>query len=195
MWAATLLGVAVNAVAAAAVDRPPARSGAPNIVLVLTDDQDHFHGSNDTSLNAMPRAHALLAQQGGTFENFYVNTPVCCPSRSELFSGRLNHNIRMPTPAGGCMHMDSNSVEWQTNTVATGLQAVGYRTALFGKYLNTHAWFCDAGVRVPPGWDRFFASCNGVYYYNTWNDQGKMITNNSNLTGPMNAEGLSLIHF
>ena len=50
---------------------------------------------------------------------------VCCPSRSELFSGRLNHNIRMPTPSGGCMHMDSNSTEWQENTVATGLQAAG----------------------------------------------------------------------
>jgi hypothetical protein len=69
-------------------------------------DQDHFHG-NDTSLNAMPRAHELLAQHGAAFENFYVNTPVCCPSRSELFSGRLNHNIRMPTPAGGCMHINS----------------------------------------------------------------------------------------
>ena len=140
----------------------PAREGAPNIVLILTDDQDHFRGggANDTSLNAMPRAHALLAAQGGSFDNFYV-TPVCCPSRSELFSGRLNHNIRMPTPQGGCMHMDSNSTEWQANTVATGLHAVGYRTALFGKYLNTHGWFCDKGVRVPPGWDRFFASCAG----------------------------------
>eukprot|EP01052_Picozoa_sp_SAG31_P061318 SAG31_NODE_20409_length_575_cov_1.344538_1_plen_180_part_01 len=87
------------------------------------------------------------------------------------------------------MHMDSNSTQWQTNTVATGLQAVGYRTALFGKYLNTHAWFCDRGVRVPPGWDRFFASCAGVYYFNTWNDQGVMITNNSNVTGPMNERG------
>ena len=143
---------------------PPHGAAAPrpNIVLLLTDDQDHFH-SNDTSLNAMPIARRLLAKRGATFENFYVNTPVCCPSRSELFSGRLNHNIRMPTPEGGCMHMNSNSTEWQANTVATGLQAVGYRTALFGKYLNTHPWFCDAGVRVPPGWDRFFASCLGVY--------------------------------
>ena len=87
------------------------------------------------------------------------------------------------------MHMDSNSTEWQQNTLATGLKAVGYRTALFGKYLNTHGWFCDAGVRVPPGWDRFFASCNGVYYENTWSDQGKMITNDPELTGPMNANG------
>jgi N-acetylglucosamine-6-sulfatase len=81
-----------------------ARKGAPNIVLILTDDQDHFH-ANDTSLNAMPRAHELLAKRGATFGNFYVNTPVCCASRSELLSGRLNHNIRMPTPVGGCMHM------------------------------------------------------------------------------------------
>ena len=66
---------------------------------------------------------------------------------------------------------------------------MGYRTALFGKYLNTHGWFCDAGVGVPPGWDRFFASCKGVYYDNTWSDQGQMITDDPNLTGPMNANG------
>ena len=132
--------------------------------------------------------------KGASFSNFYVNTPVCCASRSELLSGRVAHNIRMPTPKGGCMHMNSNSTEWQANTVATGLQALGYRTALFGKYLNTHEWFCDTGVRVPPGWDRFFASCAGVYYGNTWNDQGKMITNDANLTGKEGPHALHHTH-
>lgn len=163
-------------------------STRPNIILILTDDQDHFHG-NDTSMNAMPQANALLGDVGIRFSNFYVNTPVCCPSRSELISGRFNHNIRMPTSKGGCMHMNSNTKEYEANTIATGLQKVGYRTGLFGKYLNTHAWFCDKGVRVVPGWDRFFASCKGVYYYNTWNDQGVMITNDTNLCGPPNAAG------
>ena len=49
----------------ALVPRPPpppklARPGAPNIVFLLTDDQDHYH-LNDTSLTAMPKARDLLA--------------------------------------------------------------------------------------------------------------------------------------
>jgi hypothetical protein len=67
----------------------PAREGAPNIVLILTDDQDHFRGggANDTSLNAMPRAHALLAAQGGSFDNFYVRPCAARRARSSSLGG------------------------------------------------------------------------------------------------------------
>lgn len=47
----------------------------------LQDDQDHFVDPSDTSLNAMPKTKALITDQGAQFSNFYVNTPVCCPSR------------------------------------------------------------------------------------------------------------------
>lgn len=33
--------------------------------------------------------------QGVTFSNFHVNTPVCCPSRINLLTGRYTHNTNL----------------------------------------------------------------------------------------------------
>lgn len=45
--------------------------------------------------------------------------------------------------------------------LATWLDDEGYRTALFGKYLNGYG----RRAYVPPGWDRWFATFdNGSFY-------------------------------
>jgi len=54
----------------------------PNIVFFFTDDQDVEMGS----LNYMPKLNQYLAENGIKFQNMYASTPVCCPSRSALFS-------------------------------------------------------------------------------------------------------------
>lgn len=59
-----------------------ASSARPNIVFFFTDDQDVEMGS----LNYMPKLNQYLTQQGITFNHHYASTPVCCPSRSALFS-------------------------------------------------------------------------------------------------------------
>ena len=46
-------------------------------VFILTDDQDLKLGS----LAFQPKVRTLLTEQGLTFNNAFVNTPVCCPSR------------------------------------------------------------------------------------------------------------------
>lgn len=84
-----------------------------------------------------------------------VNTPVCCPSRSEYLSGRYHHNIRddhyETEPNGeycsgdeavgsehpcGCMHVNSTTAEFEGQTYANYMQQAGYITGYFGKYLN-----------------------------------------------------------
>jgi arylsulfatase A-like enzyme len=47
-----------------------------------------------------------------------------------------------------------------SSTIATWLQDAGYRTGLFGKYLNGY----DTEY-VPPGWDRWFATHESGAYY------------------------------
>ena len=47
------------------------------IVYILTDDQD----IRLDSLHVQPKVRSLLIEQGLMFDNAYVTTPVCCPSR------------------------------------------------------------------------------------------------------------------
>ena len=63
----------------------------PNIVLFLTDDQDETLGSR----NAMPQTKRLLSDFGATASNWYIFTPVCCPSRAQYLTGRMFHRLRI----------------------------------------------------------------------------------------------------
>ena len=65
----------------------------PNVVLLLTDDQDLLFDS--TSL-AMPFTKKLLGGGGATFVNAFAHTPVCCPSRGQILTGKYMHNLKAP---------------------------------------------------------------------------------------------------
>ena len=134
---------------------------APDIVLILTDDQRF-----DT-LWAMPTVESQLVAKGIDFTNGYVSNPLCCPSRSSILTGEYSHSTGVYTnhpsqPYGGFPAFHDRS------TVATWLDGAGYRTALFGKYLNGYS-----GTYVPPGWDRWFATFDaGAYFDYTANSDG-----------------------
>lgn len=69
---------------------PPARR-QPNVVFVLTDDQD-VHLS---SLDYMPLVKKHLVERGTFFSRHYATTAVCCPSRVTLWTGRFAHNTNV----------------------------------------------------------------------------------------------------
>ncbi|MCB0004676.1 MAG: sulfatase-like hydrolase/transferase, partial [Anaerolineae bacterium] len=110
-----------------------ASTTSPNIVLILTDDQDLRLGS----MEAMPSTRALIGDQGMTMENFMVPNPLCCPARASLLRGQHAHNTQIlynTPPSGGFQRF--LDLGHEDATVATALHAAGYRTALLGKYLN-----------------------------------------------------------
>jgi N-acetylglucosamine-6-sulfatase len=144
----------------------------PNILFILTDDLDAKLGT----LQYMPYLQKLMISQGVMFNDFLIDTPLCCPSRSSFLRGQYVHNHQVYTngpPIGGFDQFDK--LQNETSTLGTWLQQAGYRTALFGKYLNGYP---DADYRgyIPPGWTDWFVPAKGSPYkeFNyTMNDNGK----------------------
>ena len=83
--------------------RPPL-GFQPNIVLFLTDDQDEVLGSR----LAMPKAQKLLTEQGASASNWFIFTPVCCPSRAEYLTGKYYYEY--PTLTHSHTHTHSLSL-------------------------------------------------------------------------------------
>jgi N-acetylglucosamine-6-sulfatase len=122
----------------------------PNIVFVLTDDLNY------ASAQKMPQIRSQLIEQGASFESAFVSYPLCCPSRATILTGLYAHNHGVRTnepPNGGFEKFHEQGLE--EDTIAVRLQEEGYRTALFGKYLNYYPG--DDPAHVPPGWDEWHA--------------------------------------
>jgi N-acetylglucosamine-6-sulfatase len=153
-------------------------SARPNLVVVLTDDQDLVLGS----LDFMPRTRALIGDQGMTFSNHFVPLSLCCPSRSTILTGLHVHNHRVLTnfpPDGGFERFDQLGLE--DRTLAVALHDAGYRTALFGKYLNGYP-NGENLTHVPPGWDEWASPVKGspyAAYRYTLNENGKLVVHGS----------------
>ena len=132
----------------------PTSNHQPNIILFLTDDQ------RQDSLGLMPAVQDLQAQ-GVTFQNSFVTTPLCCPSRASLLTGQYAHNHgifkNFADEGGGFPNFDDDE------TLAVWLDEAGYETALIGKYLNDYD---AASLVIPQGWDHWVGQDdNGQYGY------------------------------
>ncbi|MFI6501228.1 sulfatase [Nonomuraea typhae] len=143
--------------AAAAVTSGPAsaatRPKRPNILLIVTDDH-----RKETEW-AIPSIVSLIGGRGVDFSHGCVTTPLCSPSRSSIMTGRLarHHGV-----------VDNSAPERldQNTTVQSYLRAGGYRTGLYGKYLN--AWDIS---QAPPHFDDF-AIMRPAYRRAQWNVNG-----------------------
>ena len=104
--------------------KPPKYHTGPNVLVIMTDDQDVLLDS----MSAMPNVKRLIGEQGVTYDKHYCTVAWCCPSRVNFLTGRAAHNTNVTStgpPYGG----------WQKFT-SQGLN---------DKYLPT--WIQDAGIR------------------------------------------------
>jgi len=117
LLASLLVGVRAHAAA----------PGRPNVLLIVSDDQSW--STFDREL--MPAVFGELVDHGVLFDRAYVNSALCCPSRSEILTGLYEHHTGV----------DGNGVHLTRPTIVQALHDLGYRTALAGKYLNS--WPCE----------------------------------------------------
>ena len=71
--------------------RLSANDRRPNIVFIMTDDQDVRMGS----LDFMPHVQKHLIKEGTFFARHYATIALCCPSRVSLWTGRAAHNTNV----------------------------------------------------------------------------------------------------
>src|SRR5262245_34892204 len=114
--------------------RPEPAGQKYNVVSIVTDDQALWsigvYGNRETITPNMDR----LAREGVKFNNAFVTTPVCSPSRVAFLTGLYGSQVGITdylTPDEGAagMGLPASATTWPQV-----LQRHGYRTALFGKY-------------------------------------------------------------
>lgn len=138
-------------------ERADAAEDRTNVLVIVTDDQRF------DSLEVLPKTQRLLSDNGTRFTNAFATTPACCPSRASIFTGRYVHNHGVFTNNGAAtVNLD------QTTTLQARLQEHGYKTALFGKYLNR--WDVN---EPPPYFDRYTVAAGHAYRNALWNIQGR----------------------
>ena len=109
----------------------------PNIIIVFIDDMGYsdfscFGGKVNTQ-------HIdRLASEGIKFTNFYVNSPICSPSRVALTTGQYPHRWRISSYLNNRRdNIKRGMAQWldpKAPTLARQLQKSGYATGHFGKW-------------------------------------------------------------
>lgn len=153
----------------AAAPQPPLPVRRPNIVVITTDDQDV------ASLSVMPNVRRLLAEQGTTYANSFVSTPLCAPSRASFLTGQYAHNHGITDNSedtgGGYEGLR------KTETLPVWLTRAGYSTAHIGKFLNGYG--AHRRKEIPPGWTDWYGlvgpSTYTMFGY-TINENGRLRT-------------------
>ena len=137
---AAILGVVCLLLAAGA--EPGRAQGlpahAPNVLIIVTDDQ-----RADETLQVMPATRHYFKRKGTRYPNAFATTPLCCPSRASILTGRFAHNT-------GVLRNDLARRLDVTTMFPRLLSEAGYQTALAGKFLNS--W---PAATPPPYFDRF----------------------------------------
>ncbi|EFN84648.1 N-acetylglucosamine-6-sulfatase [Harpegnathos saltator] len=132
-----------------------------NIILIVTDDQDL------------------------TLDGMFVASPICCPNRASILTGRYQHNHLTVnnTIAGGCSDTQWQQLQEPATFAALLRKLAGYKTFYAGKYLNEYGNNKVGGAaHVPVGWDWWAGLLGNSKYYDyslSINGTGRLYGNGS----------------
>lgn len=111
------------------VDAPNIADTRPNILLIMTDQHQAKALSVAGNLDVETPHLDKLAKSGVRFENAYVTFPLCSPSRSSMFTGKMPHQLGINSNADKKM-----TLEEVRQNLAHVLSANGYDCAYGGKW-------------------------------------------------------------
>lgn len=120
--------------------RALAPAGAPNILLILTDDMGF--GTSSTFGGPVPTPNLdRLAAAGARYSNFHT-TAMCSPTRAALLTGRNSHAVGSGaiTDAASGYPGYNSVIPRSAASIARILRDNGYGTAMFGKHHNIPRW-------------------------------------------------------
>ena len=114
------------------------QAAKPNIILVFIDDM----GWGDFSCFGNQAAETPnidgLASEGIRFEQFYVNSPICSPSRTAISTGQYPQRWQITSYlAHRKMNHERGMAQWldlKAPMLARSLKQAGYATGHFGKW-------------------------------------------------------------
>ena len=140
---------------------PRAPAGAPNILVILTDDIGF--GASSTFGGPIPCPTLdRLAAQGLRYTEFHT-TAMCSPTRAALLTGRNPHDVGSGrvTEASTAYDGYTSIIPKSAATIAEVLRLNGYSTSLVGKYHNVPDW--ESGPAGP--FDRWPTQMGFEYFY------------------------------
>lgn len=110
----------------------------PNVVVVFIDDMGWSDFSCFGNTEAETPAIDRLAREGIAFEQFYVNSPICSPSRVAISTGQYPQRWRITSYLAHRQLNESRGIaQWldpKAPMLARSLKQAGYATGHFGKW-------------------------------------------------------------
>ncbi len=112
------------------VESAPAKKKKPNVIFFFTDDQRF----NSLSMTGHPVAETpnfdQLAKDGVFFDQAFITSPICGPSRANIFTGQWERKNKI-----GFSAVTKNRISKETfaDTWLMQLKNAGYSTAFIGK--------------------------------------------------------------
>jgi arylsulfatase len=151
------------------VDAPPphwpepirAPAGAPNVIVIMTDDVGF--GSSSTFGGPVPTpTFEALAREGLRYNRFHT-TAICSPTRASLLTGRNPQAVGIGYVTNWSSGFDgyNSMIPKSAGTLPQVLRHAGYSTAMFGKGHITPEW--ELGPAGP--YDRWPTGLGFDYFY------------------------------
>jgi arylsulfatase A-like enzyme len=118
---------------------PALTSQRPNLLFITTDQQRHDTIAAAGNRRILTPHLSWLLESGIHFTRAYSESPVCCPARGTMITGRHYHN----TPSG-IASFGQPTTETPSVTLPALLTRAGYQTKAVGK-LHYHPPRCNYG--------------------------------------------------